>query len=486
MPIKIIVENNKSRIICSLKTRLLLINQTKIKAKGYFWSPAYRSRQWDGFIRYVSEVNGMFSTGLLDQITSVLDEAGKKWKIIDNRKTFKPIRNLKSIGNKKFFGHQINSLKSFFNNKVAGIPFLRGILAEATNAGKSVIAAGIIGSFSKKKISIVLVNNLDLFAQTYRDLVRLFGEDVGFINSGTFNWKRINVCMVQTLGNRIKNNPQYRNVLAKVDIVIVDESDELIGRKDCKMVLNACYNAPVRVAFTGTALKNKGKLKDKRPHGGSTRNQEELAFFGPIIHSTTNREMVDRGISTMPNIQILSGNKEIEVKGNYTEEYLLGIIKNKKRHKRIWNRVIQHIKKKRLPILILFKYHKHGKNLYNSIPVVDKQAFNIVMVHGKSKIRKSVIGNFNKGKIDILICSMIIRRGINIPRMKVLINAAGGDSEKNVLQVFGRAIRKHESKKKVYIDDFYDVGVYLKRHSKHRIKYYRDQKFPVKEKFELN
>jgi superfamily II DNA or RNA helicase len=76
---------------------------------------------------------------------------------------------------------------------------------------------------------------------------------------------------------------------------------------------------------------------------------------------------------------------------------------------------------------------------------------------------------------------MIIKRGINLPLIRMLINAAGGDSETNVLQILGRALRKHATKDSVKVVDFYDEGAYLMRHSKHRVKFYKDQKFKVKE-----
>ena len=60
-------------------------------------------------------------------------------------------------------------------------------------------------------------------------------------------------------------------------------------------------------------------------------------------------------------------------------------------------------------------------------------------------------------------------------------NAAGGDSQINALQLIGRAIRIHSSKSKVYYEDFFDEGFYLKRHSKHRLQYYKHQRFKVLE-----
>lgn len=66
-----------------------------------------------------------------------------------------------------------------------------------------------------------------------------------------------------------------------------------------------------------------------------------------------------------------------------------------------------------------------------------------------------------------------------MPLIKYMQNAASGDSQITALQLIGRAIRKHESKTKVYYEDFWDEGAYLRRHSKHRIMYYKKEGYKV-------
>jgi superfamily II DNA or RNA helicase len=80
---------------------------------------------------------------------------------------------------------------------------------------------------------------------------------------------------------------------------------------------------------------------------------------------------------------------------------------------------------------------------------------------------------------------MIIRRGKNLPIMQVLINGAGGKSHENILQILGRLLRKGEGQEKVYLDDFFDKGYYLQKHSKRRIIFYRNEKFEVKEIYKI-
>lgn len=467
---EIIINNQKSRLLCDARILLQVRKLMAIKAKNYFWSPAYRQRKWDGYINYITESGGLFETGLLDQVCNHLRTLEVKFKIIDRRERFKELHEITELGDLTLRDDQVIALNSIFNNKVEGIKFTRGIMAEATNYGKSIISAGVFASCSQKRNGLLLVNSKTLFEQALPDIAKLLGKgQVGWVKSGSVKWGRVNVCMVQTLGNLIKKDPRIRNSLSKQDIVLIDEYDELIGRKDCKLILQNCFNAFIRIGFTGSELVSKDK----------NRNQDQLKFCGPIIHKTTNKELVEMGISTKPNINFFLGNDRVKIRGNWQKEYEKGVIKNKRRNNKIWRLANRRVENG--PVLILFKIHKHGYEIRSKLPFEMEENYRVKLIHHKTPNREFILKDFRDGKVDILISSMIIKRGINLPKIRTLINAAGGDSEANILQIFGRALRKDESKDVVDIIEFFDLGYYLQRHSKHRIRYYKSQKFPVNE-----
>lgn len=473
--VEIEVNNSKSKVICSAQTLEALRELMKIKAKNYFWSPAYRRREWDGYIHYISDRTGLFDTGLLDQVCKHLRVLEKRYTIVDERETFRDIHEVKELGGGiTLRSDQSKALHLILNNRIEGIKFPRGIMAEATNYGKSIIAAALFASFSQKRLGLLLVNSKTLFEQALPDLQKMLGKDqVGWVKSGSIKWLRINVCMVQTLCNLIKKNMRLRDMLAKESIVVIDEWDELVNRKDCQEILKYVYNAPIRIGLTGTEQLSKDK----------TRNQNQFKFCGPIIHKTTNKELVDQGVSSKPTITFLRGNQKGGMRGNWQKEYLRRIVKNRDRNDKIWKATRKRVD--RGPVLILFKLHEHAIQLMDSCPEDLNKHYKIGVVHHKTANRENIIKNFNDGKVDILLASMIIRRGKNLPFIRFLINAAAGDSEVNVLQIFGRALRKtvkgKRKKVKVEMVEFFDKGYYLQRHSKHRIRYYKKQQFPVRE-----
>ena len=182
-------------------------------------------------------------------------------------------------------------------------------------------------------------------------------------------------------------------------------------------------------------------------------------------------------------MHIHTGNTTISIPKEYQEEYKLGITKSKERNGKILERLKIHKKANRLPILLVVKYHKHVKVLMKMINKEKKllKGINIDWVHHKREDRAEVVKKFKEGDIDILVGTYILKRGKNFPLMRALVNAGGGDSYENVLQILGRATRTHESKDGTWLDDFYDEGFYLKKHSKHRVIAYKNEKLSITE-----
>lgn len=467
---RILIGNHRSRIIGDLKIIVKLHNTLRIKSPGYFFSEAWRNRQWDGYVKYVTET-GTFMTGLIYQVVEQLEEWEVPYIIEDARETFRPKYDIKELGGLKMRDYQLEAVKAFLNNKIGGIPFRRGILHEATNAGKNLIAAAIFASFSSKRKGIFLIDNNSIYQQAVREITELLPGEVGRFDSRKKDIsKRVTICMVQTLAIRLKKDSKVRRWLDQQDIFIADECDTVATRKDTKSIAQYCHNASVRLGMSGTPLHHKNK----------TRNQDVINFFGKIVHATTNLELVKKGHSSKPTIRIVSGNTHVIEPGDYKAEYEMGIIKNKKRNKKIWKITEKALKKG--PVVILIKYHKHIEKLKKLIPFALSNQYTWETVHHETVGRDKIFQDFNKGKIDLLIASMIIRRGMNLKLMRTLINAAGGDSHSNLVQLLGRGLRKEKGvKEKIDIWDFWDVGQYLRRHSGHRIRYYKGEGFPVRE-----
>jgi superfamily II DNA or RNA helicase len=468
--ITIELNNNVIHLKGDLRILNRLFEALKVRHPNSFYLRPHMPRGWDGKIRYLTEA-GKSKTGLLPMVIRLLEEYESEYTIRDYRSSivFKEIPL--EIGEFKSRDYQVEAVESIVYNQIQDIPFQRGIIGAATNAGKTLIAAMIYKSFPASKC-LILVNNIDLYQQFLDDMPKMFGADWGYMQGKKVKWANIMVCMTPTLRN---NLDRYKTQLALYDMVVFDEC-HLITSKTNKKVITALYNTVIRVGLSGTPFNHKDQ----------TKNMDVRSFFGDEVYKIKNIELMDMGYSTPIAIKINQGNTSIKIRGDYDEEYHKGITQNREREQILLERIRFNLKQNNYPILIVGRYHEHVERLYDIISEEFGGNYRISYIHHKIKDRKDILDLFKVGKIDILIASLIIKLGQNMPRIKCMINVAGGTSHINALQLIGRAIRIHKTKKKVYYEDFFDTGFYLQRHSKRRIRWYKSEGFKVIELYKRN
>lgn len=434
------------------------------------WHAMRNSRgKWDGFIKYISQY-GDFQIGLLPMILEGLRELDPKVKIkIEDERlalNIKP-KLVTHVGKFELRDLQLQALKHFINNRLEGDPFYIGVINAATNFGKTLLMAAIHESFGRELRTLVLINNSQIFAQAkkeYKDY--LPNEKIGFIQGKNLTFGNFNVGMVQTISQKVK---ELRNELSKVDIVLVDEAD-VADNKQFKVVLSYLYNTRIRLGLSGSIYMS--KLKKDLVH-----NMNLRCFFGDELHVTTKSEMVKRGYSTPVIIKLVKGNDQrpTKVQQDWLTTFKERVIENPEHHRLSAERVLWNIQYNRLPAIVVTRFIPHSIELYkyyNTFPGLQRLTIYRIDHNTKPQEKKRIMDLFNKGKVDILIVTYIIKRGINLPTAVYMQNASGSDSEEDITQLCGRMERRTQGKSKSYLDDLYYYGPYIERHSKHRKNYY--------------
>lgn len=472
------VTNQKCKLVGDIKIIEKLKKHFNIKNPNAFH---IRRRgnigdNWDGKINYITSAD-YFKTGLLPQVVNFLEKVVKvKVKLEDYRKEWdiKP-KKIRYVGEHTLKGdrqYQGDAIHAITHNTVGDINFPIGAINAATNAGKTTIMAGIHEAYRRKIPTLILLNDGDLFEQFKREMPLLLrDEDIGFIRGKKDNtWGNITIAMVQTLTSG-DNLRKFRKQIESVGILLVDEGD-LADNNSYKSVINMAINAAVRAALSGSIFLS--RLKKDLP-----RNQNLHCIFGDEVFRITKAEMVELGHSTPIIVNIYKGSTKAGMKGDFKGEYDSGIMYNEDRALECVKRLKFQAKLKRLPALIVCQFHDHIDLMYKIFQSELGHKYKIEMVHGDTKNRKDIFERYRVGKVDILISSFIVKRGKNMPLVRYIQNAAGSDSQETIWQIMGRGERKDQSKKKVYMDDFMDEGVYLMRHSKHRIRYYKESGMKV-------
>lgn len=457
------VNNNKFKASGNLKVLNRVYKALKIKHPNAFFIRPHMPRGWDGMVEYMSE-HGYCRMGLLPKVASLIEESGEEYIIEDSRKLLEINKIPHKIGKFEARQYQVEAAESIVYNSVGDLPYHRGIIGAATNAGKSLIAAMIHFSFKGSK-TIIILNNKPLYDQFIQDMPHLFDKDWGYMQGKNIKWGNVMVCMLQTLNNNLY---RYKVELASFNCVLFDEC-HLAASKTSKKVLTSLYNTEIRVGLSGSALLHKDK----------TKNMDIESFFGPIVYTIKNLELMDMGYSTPVVVKIIMGNSKVKIVGDYMAEYNKGIIESQEREDITVSRVNFYLKRGIYPIIIICRFHNHVEKLYNRLQGEFGDKYKIAYLHHKVKEREKILNNFKEGKSDILVSSLLIKIGQNIPLIKYMLNASSGDSHINALQIIGRLIRTHKSKDKVIFEDFYDKGRYLMRHSKHRIIHYRNEGFKI-------
>lgn len=477
---KIQLNNNKGRLFGNVKVILRLREHPAfcLRSPGAFFAPAFQRGQWDGKIRFITET-GVFDTGMLPKLIDVTRGIMKELdldediKMVDERDYLKPGKVPLNLEEYELRPYQREGIRIIKENEVNGVPFPRGIMGAATNAGKTIMAAAIHRMYKSK--TVFLINSKELFRDAVEEIPKFLPGEVGIYASGhEVQWNDFMIIMVPTAYKRLD---EIKHELTEYRVTLVDECD-LATSKSYRTVLNPLYNSYVRIGLSGSPMTDPRK-KEK--------NERLRSIFGNVIYEIKNKELIDLGFSSNVKVIIWKGNIYPFKNYNYVEEYEKGILKNPKRNEKVKVIAEKCVQKNLLPLLVIMKNHRHVKFLFKrfeaAAQIMGHEFFGLKIdwVHHKREDRFEVVKKFKEGKLDILIGSYILKRGKNFPMMKSIIHAGGGDSMGGVLQILGRATRTHESKTHTVVHDFWDLGEYLKRHSKHRLATYKKERLEVKE-----
>jgi superfamily II DNA or RNA helicase len=275
----------------------------------------------------------------------------------------------------------------------------------------------------------------------------------------------------------MKQKRMYVDLLAKVDIMIVDEVHGLRKDNTFNKIIEL-FPTHHRFGFTGTMPES---LLDQWNITGR---------IGPILKDMPSYELRDKGYISNVHATILKINyknppifkidQKVSTKAYkdecnflYTNDYR--------------NKVITHISNKTLNnTLILVNSLLHGETLFNllSTKLTTKTVYYIrgeVPMDDREVIRKLMEKENNVVCIAI---SKIFSTGINIKNLHYIIFALTGKAKIRFLQSIGRGLRLHEFKESLEIIDIVDnVHYSLKHYEEKRLEYYEKEKieYEIKE-----
>lgn len=442
---------------------------TRFRPAGYRHSPAYKRHVWDGYTRLFNKKKSAFPTGLLMRVKRAL----VKWDedVVFEEEDLRVFKdNIKDITKIKLNGvtlrkHQIASANAMLRKK-------HGVLWSSTNSGKTETTIAVIKAIDLP--TLFMVKGKDLVRQTYeRFKTRLGPEDVGIASSTKWDIRKFTVASADTLSRRLmptkttaktkERKKQVEDLLHSIDVVVIDECHQGAA-KGIWNVVRSC-SASYRFGLSGTPFKR-----------GDKQDLKLIALTGDIIYRVTNKEMIEDGIST-PTEVVMVDMPIPEIKGRreYRDVYAEGIVHNEFRNKTICELTDRYHQDGK-QVVIMIKEIDHGKILDHMLHnYKDGVYLPHEFIYGDTPMeqRTNILEDFKKGLIGVLVTSVILDQGIDIPNIDVLVLAGGGASQIKSLQRIGRGLRWNDGKEKLTVIDFVDTShKYLAKHSLDRVNSY--------------
>jgi superfamily II DNA or RNA helicase len=443
---------------------------------GYQFTPAYKSRYWDGKIRLLDLRTMLIYRGLIAYIEKFCEERKYTLDIdieLRTSKIFSLVEAKEFVDTLKL-PHEVRDYQ--LNSFVHAIRNKRLLLLSPTASGKSLILYCIIRHLQiENKRGLLIVPTTSLVEQMYKDF-----QDYGYDSEQychrqySGKEKHTNKFLTITTWQSIYKNPQ--EYFEQFNFVVGDEAHQFKA-KSLATILSGCTNAGYRIGCTGTL------------DGTQTHRLVLEGLFGPVHQATTTKELMDNKHLAEFKIKcLILKYPETVCKQSRDWDYNTEvdyIVLNKARNEFIKNLVLS----LEGNTLILFQFvEKHGKDLHSLIKEHTKNR-HVFFVYGGTdvEVRESIRAITEKEKDAIIVASYgTFSTGVNIRNLHNIVFASPSKSRIRNLQSIGRGLRIGDNKQEATLFDISDdfrIGKhtnYTLKHFVERVKIYDEEKFNYK------
>lgn len=359
------------------------------------------------------------------------------------------------------------------------------------NSGKSLSISLILEFFRRsKKRGILIVPNINLLTQFKSDIdsygLKELSEETLLLGNG--HESDFSTCLTITTWQSLMKHMDNLNF----DFIICDEGHKFSS--DCTSdILLKSINTPIKLGFTGTLPED--------PIAKMTL----LGLFGKPETIITSSELIDRGLGTPVNINVVMLNYPKCDKEAFHEipkdAFLkqLSFLKEYQKRTEIVSKIAINEREKSKNVLVLYQHTEHGESIFETLGCDKSKAYDfeyqkskgVLFMNGniKGNIREEQRQYMENNTGVIMIANYAcMSTGVSIKNLHSLVLASPLKSFVTISQSLGRLMRKHTSKKESNIFDIVDnfgfrkpSGIFVNQY-KHRLKSsYIPEEFKIKE-----
>jgi superfamily II DNA or RNA helicase len=456
-----------------LKTTRAIDNKCSYKIAGYFFSPAYKSRRWDGkeHLFKFTKTNGYHApVGMLTDIVDVLNKKKVKYSVSFKTNLKHDKVDLEWNNEIQLRDYQNEAVKAMFDKPFPG----RGVLKMPIRSGKTKTVAKIIQKIGRP--SIFVVPSKWLLYQTINSVKECIPNvEVGQIGDSVYDPKFVTVATIQSLAKMApirgtkkresrQAHPDYFGLMTRFDLGIFDECHHIRGQGDWHRVF-LDLEARFKIGISATVFFD------------NTKEQEAGIIWlrgncGPIKCDIPTSRLIKEGFLLPQHVKIYKVEEPNLQNSRYSATLKKRCItENQYRNKMIASLVEEHLPMK---TIIIANEHNHIARICNELLELDID-FRTLTGRDKQSRRDSVVEDFVSGRFNVIIGN-VLGEGVDIPEVECVINAEGGKDEKKTWQrQRNLTIVEGSDKVPVMIDFYDDTCSYFRRHSKARLKVYKSE-----------
>lgn len=471
-----------------------LMEYFAFRPPNYQFTPSYKNKMWDGYIRLYNPMKPILYSGLLEYLSKFCQDRDYQLSIpselqpsndIDGDYVMRLAEALKTPMTPR--DYQVDYITNALRNN-------RSLSLSPTSSGKSFIIYLIQQHYFRTfgHRTLIIVPTISLVHQMASDFVE-YGCNANRIYKiqGGVDKTTEHPIVISTWQSLMKLPKEWFD---QFKVVLGDEA-HLFQAKSLTTIMEKLTDTPYRHGFTGT-ISSDSKIHRLVLEG----------LFGPIKRFVSTKDLMDEGTVADFKVKAIILNHSTETKKIFNDAIKEIKKKNKNTNKKtnlfaMEKEFIGNHAKRNLFLrnliwslenqnnLILFDWvEKHGKILE---PLLRKEGRILHFIHGDTKGEereriRHIIENDPEKCHDILASYGTFSTGVSIKRIDNAIFASGYKSEVKVLQSIGRTLRKGNGSDNAVLYDLTDDlssgsrENYTLGHFKKRIEIYAAENFDYK------
>lgn len=458
-----------------LKTLRALDAACSYRVAGYWFSPAYKSRRWDGkehLFKFTQKRGYHAPAGMAEDVARLLKKRGIDYSVKFETGFHGERRRFTWSSSVKLRDYQLEAVRGLLSGVVPG----RGVLKMPIRSGKTKTVARVLYQIGRS--ALFVVPSRWLLHQTIASLRECMPDaPIGQIGDGVYDVQFFTVATIQSLAmmapvraTRKKSgreaHPEYATLMTRFDVGVFDEAHHVRGEGDWHRVF-VDLDARFKIGVSATVFFD------------NTKEQESGIIWlrgtcGGIRYEVSASRLIKAGYLLPQSVKMFRVHEPGDVRNARYSATLKKKCVTENEHR---NAMIAKIVRDYAPrkTIVIAREHAH----INAIcEMLDSYGVRFRVLTGKTPHdqRMDYVDEFTgKGDLHVLVGN-VLGEGVDIPDVEIVVNAEGGKDEKQTWQRQRNLTIVEGSTKAPIMVDFYDqMSSVFEKHSKARLKVYRSE-----------